>query len=136
MARRTRAAIFAPSRGADEMLTLADLCRELKIQVTVTAVLGVSPRSFPRVRVDGGGARLRLCALHVMGHGSARLARATGASERTTRALVDGDARTVSIRLRDTLIAVYDRWWDKRAPDRTRAERAGRPRGTPPRRRG
>ena len=32
----------------------------------------------PRDRLDAGGTRLRLRALHVMGHGSARIARALG----------------------------------------------------------
>ena len=58
-----------------------------------------------------------------MGHGSARIARAAGVREMTIRALVRGDARTISPQLRDTITAVYDAWWDKRAPERTRAER-------------
>jgi hypothetical protein len=105
-------------------MTIHDLAtvRRQPEPVTVTAILGV--RSFRRARVDVGGTRLRLRALHVMGHGSARLARATGASEKTIRALVTGDARTVSTRLRDTVTAVYETWWDKRAPERSRAERA------------
>jgi hypothetical protein len=73
---------------------------------------------------DACGTRLRLRALHVMGHGPARLARATGAREKTIRALVDGDAKTVTVQLRDAVIAVYDEWWDKRAPERTQVERA------------
>jgi hypothetical protein len=67
---------------------------------------------------------LRLRALHVMGHGSARIARAAGVSEQTIRQLVRGDARTVSVPLRDTIAGLYDAWWDKRAPARTRLERA------------
>jgi hypothetical protein len=58
-----------------------------------------------------------------MGHSSARIARAVGASEKTIRKLTRGDAKTVSPRLRDAVAAVYDTWWDKRAPERTRAER-------------
>ena len=91
---------------------------------TAAAVLAVTSRGLPRARIDAGGTRLRLRALHVMGHGSARLARATGVSEKTIRKLVRGDARTVSPRLRDKVIAVYDAWWDKRAPERSGAERA------------
>jgi len=90
----------------------------------VTALLRVNPRSFQQLRVDAGGTRLRLRALHVMGHSSARLARATGTSEKTIRALVNGDAKAVSVRLRDIVIGIYDQWWDKRAPERTGAERA------------
>jgi hypothetical protein len=73
--------------------------------------------------VDAGGTRLRLRALHVMGHGSARIARAVGASDKTIRMLVRGDATTISPRLREAIIAVYDAWWDKRAPEHTPAER-------------
>ena len=68
---------------------------------TTAALLAVTPGTLPRARVDAGGTRLRLRALQVMGHGSARIARAAGASDKTIRALVSGDARTVSPRLRD-----------------------------------
>jgi len=50
---------------------------------TTTAVLAVTTPSPPRTPVDAGGTRLRLRALHVMGHGSARIARAVGASDKT-----------------------------------------------------
>jgi uncharacterized protein YfaP (DUF2135 family) len=90
---------------------------------TAAAVLKVTGRSLPRQRLDANGTRLRLRALHVMGHGSARIARATGASPKTIRKLVRGDARTVSPRLRDAIDDLYDAWWDKRAPGRTRFER-------------
>ena len=75
-------------------------------------------------RLDAGGTRLRLCALHVMGHGSARISRALGVREETIQRLVRGDARTISPPLRDAIADLYDAWWDKRAPGRTRAERA------------
>jgi hypothetical protein len=91
---------------------------------TATAVLTVTGRTLPRPPLNAAGTRLRLRALHVMGHGSARIARATGAHPTTIRRLVRGDTRTVSPRLRDAIIAVYDAWWDKRAPTRTRSERA------------
>ena len=75
-------------------------------------------------RLDAGGTRLRLRALHVMGHGSARISRALGVREETIQRLVRGDARTISPPLRDAIADLYDAWWDKRAPGRTRAERA------------
>ena len=90
---------------------------------TTAAVLAVTSKSVPRGRVDAGGSRLRLRALHVMGHGSARIARALGVREQTIRQIVRGDARTVSPRLRDQVADLYDAWWDKRAPARTRADR-------------
>ena len=90
---------------------------------TCAAVLTVTSQAVQKIRLDAGGARLRLRALHVMGHGSARIARAVGASDQTIRALVRGDATTIRPQLRDAIIAVYEVWWDKRAPERTQGER-------------
>jgi transcriptional regulator with XRE-family HTH domain len=90
---------------------------------TAAAVLAVPGGAIARARLDAGGTRLRLRALHVMGHGSARIARALGVREMTIRQIVRGDARTVSPRLRDKVADLYDAWWDKRAPARTRADR-------------
>jgi hypothetical protein len=87
-------------------------------------VLVVTSGTVPRGRLDAGGTRLRLRALHVMGHSSARIARALGIREMTIRRIVRGDASSVSPQLRDTVTDLYDAWWDKRAPERTRAERA------------
>ena len=64
----------------------------------------------PDGRLDAGGARLRLRALHVMGHGSPRLARALSARKTTVQELVSGKARTVSPRLRDAIIDLYEAW--------------------------
>jgi hypothetical protein len=91
---------------------------------TATAVLKLARRILSGSRLDATGTRLRLRALHVMGHGSASIARAVGAHPQTIRKLVRGDARTVSPRLRTAIIVVYEAWWDKRAPGRTRSERA------------
>jgi transcriptional regulator with XRE-family HTH domain len=91
---------------------------------TAAAVLAVTPATLRRARADAGGTRLRLRALHVMGHNSARIARAVDASDKTVRKLLRGDAKTVSLRLRNAIADVYDAWWDKRPPERTRAERA------------
>ena len=75
-------------------------------------------------RLDAGGSRLRLRALHVMGHSSARIARALGTNATTIRMVVGGDATTISPELRDAITTIYGTWWDKRAPGRTRFERA------------
>jgi transcriptional regulator with XRE-family HTH domain len=91
---------------------------------TTRALAKVSDKTLPRARVDAGGARLRLRALHVMGHGSARIARALGVREVTIRRIVRGDAPTISTKLRDAITGLYEAWWDKRAPERTGAERA------------
>jgi hypothetical protein len=90
----------------------------------ITTAVALTGSSITRGRVDAGGTRLRLRALHVMGHGSARIARAVGVDPTTIRDLVRGDAPTISLQLREAITAVYDAWWDKRAPARTPAERA------------
>jgi hypothetical protein len=87
------------------------------------ALLAVTSDALPQGRLDAGGTRLRLRALHAMGHSSARIARAVGASDKTIRKLVRGDAKTISPQLHDAIADVYDAWWDKRAPGRTRGER-------------
>jgi transcriptional regulator with XRE-family HTH domain len=89
---------------------------------TARALSKVTSDTLRRARLDSGGARLRLRALHVMGHGSARIARALGVREMTIRRIVRGDATTISPKLRDAITDLYDAWWDKRAPERTRFE--------------
>ena len=97
--------------------------RALPTPTTTRALAKVTSQSLSRARVDAGGSRLRLRALHVMGHGSARIARALGVREITIRQIVRDDTRTVSPELRDTVADLYDAWWDKRAPARTRFDR-------------
>ena len=99
-------------------------CGRRQAASSAPVVLAVTSSSAPRARLDAGGTRLRLRALHVMGHSSARIARALGAREMTIRRLTRGDASSVSPQLRDAVTDLYDAWWDKRAPERTRAERA------------
>jgi plasmid maintenance system antidote protein VapI len=105
--------------------TVHDLAsgRRAPTPTTTRALAKVSGSSLHRARVDAGGTRLRLRALHVMGHGSARIARALGVREMTVRAIVRGDTPTVSTQLRDAVTDLYDAWWDKTAPGRDRAER-------------
>ncbi len=90
---------------------------------TTTALLAVTTATLPPARTGAAGTRLRLRALHVMGHGSARIARAVGVDDTTIGDLVRGNTITITPGLRLAIIAVYDAWWDKRAPERTRAER-------------
>ena len=117
-----RSIAAATALSPNTVHALATGCRTAQ-PATATAILKLTRRILSGSRLDAGGTRLRLRALHVMGHGSARIARAAGAHPQTIRQLVRGDARTVSPRLRTAIIAVYDTWWDKRAPTRTRSER-------------
>jgi transcriptional regulator with XRE-family HTH domain len=105
--------------------TVHDLAtgRRAPTPATTRALAKAGGSPLRRARTDAGGTRLRLRALHVMGHGSARIARALGVREMTIRAITRGDAPTVSTRLRDDVTSLYDAWWDKRAPERDSAER-------------
>src|SRR5260370_31394685 len=103
--------------------TVRDLARTDR-QPTSAALLAVTSDTLMRGRLDAGGTRLRLRALHVMGHGSARIARAIGASEQAIQKITRGQTATVRPGLRDAVAALYDAWWDKQAPGRTRYERA------------
>jgi transcriptional regulator with XRE-family HTH domain len=98
--------------------------RQAPTPYTSRALAAVTSGSLRRARVDADGSRLRLRALHVMGHSSARIARALGVREMTIRNITRGDAATVSTALRDDIADLYDTWWDKRAPERSSGERA------------
>ena len=111
-----------PAAASPAPCTIYDLSARRRTTSGIALVLAQARTTMPR-RVDAGGTRLRLRALHVMGHGSARIARAAGVHPNTIRALVRGDTATTSPQLRDVITAVYDTWWDKRAPARTRFER-------------
>jgi hypothetical protein len=104
--------------GAVSPATVYDLAagRTQAQSGTAAVLLTVTSQALPQARRDAGGARLRLRALHVMGHGSVRIARAAGASDKTIRKLVRGDAATISPPLNDAITRLYDAWWDKRAP--------------------
>jgi lambda repressor-like predicted transcriptional regulator len=91
---------------------------------TVRAVLAVTPARLMPGRIDAGGTRLRLRALHVMGHDCTRTARAAGVSPQVLRAILRGRAAKVTSSTRDAVSAVYDAWWDKQAPARTPAQKA------------
>jgi hypothetical protein len=102
--------------------TVSDLLPSTSPAAAIT-VVALTSSAMPRDRVDAGGTRLRLRALHVMGHSSARIARAVGVHPTTIRALVRGDAMTINLQSREAITAVYEAWWDKRAPGRTPGER-------------
>jgi hypothetical protein len=115
---------IAAAAGLGVMTVHAVVNRDGRVTATTAAaLLGVSSAGLPRARRDAGGTRLRLRALQVMGHGSARVARAIGVREQAIRAIVRGDACTVTPVLRDAVARTYDAWWDKRPPERTRDER-------------
>jgi hypothetical protein len=75
-------------------------------------------------RVDANGTMLRIRALHVLGHGSARIARALGVRERVVQRITNGTLQTVGPGLHRAVGDLFDQWWDLRAPERTHQERS------------
>jgi hypothetical protein len=59
----------------------------------------------------------------LMGHGSRRIAAATGHPEHLIRKIVRGDLHTITSHLRDAVTVVYDLWWDKCPPQQTPADK-------------
>jgi plasmid maintenance system antidote protein VapI len=80
---------------------------------TAAAILAVTDTDLHRARLDAGGTRLRLRALQVMGHSSARVARAIGVREQAIQKITRGDIHTVSAQLHRAVARIYDAWWDK-----------------------
>jgi hypothetical protein len=92
-------------------------------QATAQALLAVDQRDLILARVDANGAMLRLRSLQAMGHSSARVARAIGCHQQSIQRIINGRAATISIRLHRAIVIVFDVWWDKSPPERTRSER-------------
>src|SRR5262245_41517847 len=57
---------------------------------TAAAILAITDTDLHRARLDAGGTRLRLRALQVMGHASARVARAIGVREQAIQEITRG----------------------------------------------
>jgi septal ring-binding cell division protein DamX len=74
-------------------------------------------------RLHAGGTMWRLRSLIAMGHNSTRIARAMNARPQSIRALVRGNVATVSPAFRELACQLWNAWWDKSPPERTRAER-------------
>jgi hypothetical protein len=97
--------------------------RRPTVQAAVaTRLLAVSEAHMRSLRPSPEGAMWRLRALVAMGHTCSRMAAATGIPAATLRRIVRGEALTISSQLRQGVIALFDAWWDKTPPRRTRQE--------------
>jgi hypothetical protein len=112
----------AAGTGAMTVHCIAN-ARRPRVQPEVASrLLAVSEADICRMRPSGTGIMWRLRALIAMGHTCSRMAGATGISPATLRRIVRGEALTVSPQLRQAVIALFDAWWDKTPPRRTRRE--------------
>jgi hypothetical protein len=94
-----------------------------KVQAEVARrLLAVSEADIRSGQASSGGVMWRLRALVAMGHTCSRMAAATGIPRATLRRIVRGEALTVSPELQQVVAALFDAWWDKTPPRRTRRE--------------
>ena len=100
--------------NADRPTVHAEIARRL-LAVTEADIHGTHPAP--------GGTMWRLRALVAMGHTCSRMAAAIGAPPPTLRRIVRGEALTISPQLRQAVIALFDAWWDKTPPQRSRQEK-------------
>ena len=112
----------AASTGAMTVHGIAN-ARRPTVQAEIAGrLLAVGEADICSLRPAPGGTKWRLRALIAMGHTCTRMAAATGIPAATLRRIVRGEARTVSPELRQTVIALFDAWWDKTPPQRARRE--------------
>ena len=98
--------------------------RRPKVQAEIASrLLAVSEADIRSMHLSPGGIMWRLRALVAMGHTCSRMATATGIPPTTLRRIVRGEAFTISPELRQAVIALFDAWWDKTPPQRTRREK-------------
>lgn len=98
--------------------------RRPKVQAEIASrLLALSEADLRNMRPPPGGTMWRLRALVAMGHTCTRMAAATGVPPATLRRIVRGEAATITPGLWQAVIDLFDAWWDKTPPQRTRRER-------------
>jgi plasmid maintenance system antidote protein VapI len=90
---------------------------------TADALMQVRADGLDLPRTPAAGTTLRVRALVAMGHSCERQAQALGCHRETIQKLVRGELSTVPAGLRADAARLYNAWWDKRPPERTRGER-------------
>jgi|SRR5579859_6228314 len=97
--------------------------RRPKVQAEVARrLLAVSEIDVRSPHPSPGGIMWRLRALVAMGHTCSRMGAATGIPPSTLRRIVRGEALTVRPELQQVVIMLFEAWWDKAPPRRTRRE--------------
>jgi hypothetical protein len=96
----------------------------LKVQAEVARrLLAVTEADIRGTHPAPGGTMWRLRALVAMGHTCTRMAAAIGVPAATLRRVVRGEALTITSELRQAVLDLFDAWWDKTPPQRTRREK-------------
>jgi hypothetical protein len=113
----------AATTGAMTVHCIANAHRPQVQAEIASRLLAVSEADIHSLRPQPGGTMWRLRALIAMGHTCTRMATATGIPAATLRRIVRGQAHTISPELRQTVLELFDAWWDKTPPQRTRREK-------------
>jgi len=113
----------AAGTGAMTVHGIANACRPTVQAEVARRLLAVSEADIGSAHPSPGGVMWRLRALVAMGHTCSRMATATGIPPATLRRVVRGEALTVSPELQQAVTALFDAWWDKTPPRRTRREK-------------
>jgi len=113
----------AAGTGAMTVHCIANARRPTVQAKVASKLLAISEADIRSAQPTPGGTMWRLRALVAMGHSCSRMAAATGIPPATLRRIVRGDALTISPALRQAVTALFDAWWDKTAPRRTRQEK-------------
>jgi hypothetical protein len=114
---------LAARTGAMTVHCIAN-ARRPKVQAEIASrLLALSEADLRNMRPPPGGTMWRLRALVAMGHTCTRMAAATGVPPATLRRIVRGEAATITPGLWQAVIDLFDAWWDKTPPQRTRRER-------------
>jgi hypothetical protein len=114
---------LAAGTGAMTVHSIANTCRPTVQAEVARRLLALSEADVRNIRPSPGGVMWRLRALVAMGHTCSRMATATGIPPTTLRRVVRGEAVTVSPELQQVVAALFDAWWDKTPPRRTRREK-------------
>jgi hypothetical protein len=113
---------LAAGTGAMTVHCIANANRPKVHAEVARRLLAVSETDVRSDQPSPGGVMWRLRALVAMGHTCSRMAAATGIPPGMLRRIVRGEARTVSPELKQVVTALFDTWWDKTPPRRTRRE--------------
>jgi hypothetical protein len=100
--------------NADRPRVQAEVARRL-LAITEADIRGTHPAP--------GGTMWRLRSLVAMGHTCSRMAAAIGVPPATLRRIVRGEALTITPQVHQAVIDLFEVWWDKTPPQRTRQEK-------------
>jgi len=113
----------AAGTGAMTVHSIAHARRPTVQAEVARRLLAVTEDDIRSMHSSPGGTMWRLRALVAMGHSCSRMGAATGIPPAKLRRIVRGDAATISFELRQAVIALFDAWWDKAPPRRTRQDK-------------